>query len=461
MQNAGNQRQRQRQSENVTAISTAYTPPSSPEAEQSVLGAILVRPEVLDAVSLAITAEDFYREAHGSVFQAMLELRDAGKPVDLVTVSALLKERGKLEGVGGAVFLAGLSEEVGFATNAEYYAGIVRDKARLRRFVDKLQQLTGACFSPVDNVGEFLDHAAQEIFEATESSKQNQAVAIDGLVASESLVIEDIFYNKRQPGISVGFRDLGRMFSWTPGDLIILAARPSMGKTCLAINFCWKLAKQGVPCGFVTLETSKEQLTRRFMAHVGRINGHRLNQGRLGNEEWVRFANLKEQVESKPIWIDDTPSLSIAEIRARARTQHRAGGLQFLVVDYLQLTKPVRRGRSREEEVAEVSRGLKALAKELKIPVLAISSLNRKCEDRPDKRPGMSDLRESGAIEFDADLILFLYRDEHYKKDSPDKGVAEIEICKHKNGPTGLVQMSYQGECYRFGDLAVEEWGSK
>lgn len=442
--------------ERVAFISQAYAPPASPEAEQSVLGAVLVTPEKLDAVSVMITAADFYQEAHGRIFQTMLDLREIGKALDLVTVSALLKERGQLAGVGGPVFLAGLSEQVGFATNAEAYAAIVRDKARLRRFADKMQQVTGACFAPVENVGEFLDHAVMDIFEATESAQQNQAVFLDDLVASESQIIEGIYYKKQQPGIPVGFQGLGRLFYWTPGDLIILAARPSIGKTSLAINFCWKLALAGVYSGFVTLETSKEQLTRRFMAHIGEISGYRMSQGKLSGTEWQRFALLQAEVDSMPLWIDDTPALSIGEIRARARRQHGMGKLDFLVVDYLQLTKPVHRGRSREEEVAEVSRGLKALAKELHIPVLAISSLNRKCEERTDKRPIMADLRESGAIEFDADLILFLYRDEVYRKNSPDKGIAEIEVAKHKNGPIGLVKMAYQGECYRFKDLAEE-----
>ena len=256
--------------------------------------------------------------------------------------------------------------------------------------------------------------------------------------------------------LQVGFKDLGKLLSWTQSELIILAAGPGVSKTGMAINFVWQLAQTGHWCGFFTLEMSREQLTRRFMAVMGRINSHRMNQGRMTAEEWVRFAQLQKQFEAMPIWIDDTPSLSIADIRARARRQHGTGKLDFLAVDYLQLTRPKTRGRSREEEVAEVSRGLKALAKELHIPVLAISSLNRKCEERTDKRPIMADLRESGAIEFDADLILFLYRDEVYRKNSPDKGIAEIEVAKHKNGPIGLVKMAYQGECYRFKDLAEE-----
>jgi replicative DNA helicase len=440
---------------NVTPISAAYTPPANPEAEQSVLGAILVRPGVLDLVAVLITPADFYREAHGNIYQAMLDLRDSGKPVDLVTVTALLKERGKLEGAGGPVFLAGLSEQVGFATNAEYYARVVKDKARLRRFIDKTQAVTGAAFGPQENVSEFLETAAQEILDSTGSAHENEAVSLQTMVETQSSVVEQQFYEKEPTGIPVGYLDLGRLISWEPGDLIILAARPSMGKTALALNFMLKVAAAGSHAGIITLETSKEKLTRRFMSIIGRINGHRMNQGRLQASEWVQFVKLREQVEGLPIWIDDTPSLNIAEIRARARNQRKAGQLDFLVVDYLQLAKPLKRGRSREEEVAELSRGLKSLAKELNIPVLAVSALNRKFAERTNKRPQRSDLRESGAIEFDADKIMFLYREEEDKpNDDKVRGIAELDVDKHKDGPTGKVKLAFQKEFFRFEDLA-------
>ena len=440
--------------EKVTPIKPAYIPPANPEAEQSVLGAILVRPEVLDQVAVLITPADFYREAHGRIFQAMLDLRNAGKPVDLVSVTALLKERGQLEGMGGPVFLAALSEEVGFAVNAEYYAKLVHDKARLRRFLDKTQQVSAACFGPVENTSQFLDQAMQELYEVAGTGAHHQVFPLDNLVKSETQVIEQIYEKHQQPGIPPGYHDLGKLFSWVPGDLVILAARPSMGKTALALNFTWRIAQNGIPGLVFTLETSKEQITRRFMSLVGRINGHRMNQGKLTDEEWERFYQIQDQVNQMPILIDDTPSLSVAEIRARTRRQFGNGSPGFVVVDYLQLTKPLRRGRSREEEVAEVSRGLKALAKELNVPVLAISSLNRKLEERPDKRPQLADLRESGAIEFDADVILFLYRDEVYKKETPAAGVAEVNVAKHKNGPIGTVKLAYQKEVHRFEDLA-------
>jgi replicative DNA helicase len=445
------------QPKKVRPIFPAYAPPASPEAEQAVLGAILLRPEVLSQVAALLSPADFYSVAHRRIYQAMLDLTEANHPVDLVTVTARLKERGQLDGAGGPAFLAGLSEQVGFAANAAYYARLVRDKAQLRQVLDKTQEIAGACCTPIRDVAGFIDQAAQEFVKVTETGQKNQAAPLDHLVQEESRVIEEIFYHHRQPGLTAGFRDLEKLLSWTPGDLIILAARPGIGKTALAINFVWQLAQMGHRCGFFTLEMSREQLTRRFMAAVGRINGHRMNQGRMTPDEWARFAKLQEQFEAMPIWIDDAPSLSIADLRARARRQHGIGNLDFLVVDYLQLTRPKTRGRSREEEVAEVSRGLKALAKELKIPVLAVSSLNRKLEERPDKRPILSDLRESGAIEADADVVMFLYRDEVYRKDSLDKGIAELEVAKHRNGPTGMVKLAYQKEFFRFEDLAKDE----
>jgi replicative DNA helicase len=276
------------------------------------------------------------------------------------------------------------------------------------------------------------------------------------MVKNQTAALERQYENKGDSGgVAVGYLDLGRLISWEPGDLVILAARPSMGKTALALNFMLKVARAGHHVGIFTLETSKEKLTRRFMSILGRINGHRMNQGKLTGEEWVKIFELQGIVEELPIWIDDTPSLSIAEIRARARQYHKAGNLDFLVVDYLQLAKPLKRGRSREEEVSELSRGLKSLAKELQIPVLAISALNRKFADRPNKRPQRSDLRESGAIEFDADKILFLYREEEDKPDNPEvAGIAEVDVDKHKDGPTGMVKLAFQKEYFRFEDLA-------
>jgi replicative DNA helicase len=443
----------------VKQLPTAYAPPCNPEAEQAVLGALILRPDALHAVAAMLTPGDFYREAHGVIYQAILDLDRDGKPIDLVTVNGLLKERGQLDKVGGTMFLAALSDQVGFAVNAESYAGIVADKARLRRFIDKAQELTQACFQPVEDVSAFLNRACTEVCRVAEASYENHAVPLVEAAQAEINVLEKMHYLGTLPGLDPGFRDLAKLYRWNPSELIVLAARPGMGKTTLAANFILKAAQQGVPGGFFILEMGKEALSRRFLSIMGRVNSVRLNLGRMAADEWRRLYHAQEAFESLPIWIDDTPSLSISDLRARARRKHAEGRLGFLVVDYLQLTKPVNRGRSREEEVAEVSRGLKALAKELKIPVLAVASLNRELEKRPKKRPILSDLRESGAIEFDADAILFLYRDEVYRPDTPDKGVAELELAKHRNGPTGMVKLAYQESCYRFEDLALDHSG--
>jgi len=433
-----------------------FIPPSDPEAEQSVLGAILVRPEMLDRVAPVITPADFYREAHGLIFQSMLDLQAKDEPVDLVTVCGLLRERGKIEAVGGYAFLAGLSQEVGYATNAEFYAKRVRGKAILRRLLDASQKIAGACLSPVENVAEFVDAAGQQFYEACQAVNPKEASVLSDLVTQESDTLTKIHDEKSLPGIKVGYRDLARYFAWGPSNLYILAGRPGMGKTALALNFALKVAKQGVGVGFISLEMSESQLTRRIMANMGRIDAERMNRGFMNGPEWAAIYRVQEQVQNTPIYIDDRPSQSIAEIRARARRQHSEGKLGFLILDYLQLTKPIHRSRSREEEVAEVSRGLKALSKELSIPVLALSQLNRKVEDRPNKRPGLSDLRESGAIEADADLVMFIYRDEKYRKDSPDKGIAEVLIEKQRDGRTGMAKLAFLDDYLRFEDLARE-----
>ena len=438
----------------LTGPGLEFTPPTDTEAEQSVLGAILVRPEMLDRVTTIIKPDDFYREAHRVIFQAMLDLQAKNEPVDQVTVSILLRERGKLEGAGGVVFLAGLSSEVGYATNAEFYAKKVREKAILRRLLDASQHIAGACLSSIDNVAEFVDAAGQKFYEACQAVNPKEASNLSDLVSQEADTLTKIHEEKALPGIKVGYSDLSRYFAWSPSNLYILAGRPGMGKTALALNLALKVAKQGVPVGFISLEMSESQLTRRIMANMGRIDAERMNRGFMNGREWAAIFQVRNQVENIPIYIDDRPSQSIAEIRARARRQHSEGKLGFLILDYLQLTKPVNRSRSREEEVAEVSRGLKALAKELNIPVLALSQLNRKVEDRPNKRPGLADLRESGAIEADADLVMFIYRDEKYHKNSEDKGIAEVLIEKQRDGRTGMAKLVFLDDYLRFEDLA-------
>jgi replicative DNA helicase len=414
----------------------AYLPPANLEAEQSVLGAILVRPEVLDQVADNLSAGDFYREAHGRIFQAMLDLYEREQPVDLVTVTALLKERGQLEACGGPVFLSGLSEQVGFATNAEHYAGLVGDKAVLRRLLDAAQDIASQCLGRVEDVAGFLDRAEHRVFEVAQARRRAEAKPVGELLARETEAVERVHRDGKLPGLSTGFTDLDRYVSWQPGDLILLAARPSIGKTALALNFAVHAAQAGETVQFFSLEMVKEQLVRRLLAAEGRIDLHRLNRGRLTKEEWAAMFQAQADLMGLPLLIDDSAGLSVLELRARVRRQARKG-LALVVVDYLQMVKPVNDRHSREQQVSGIGEGLKNLAKEMGLPVIALSALSRKSEERPGKKPQLSDLRDSGALEQHADLVIFIHREK-----SAEPGAAEIMIEKQRNGPCGLVKLT-------------------
>jgi replicative DNA helicase len=450
-----------------------YTPPANPEAEQSVLGAILVRPQVMDRIADLIGPEDFYREAHGRIYKAMLDLYGRGEPVDLVTVNALLKERGHLEGVGGPVFLAGLSEQVGFATNAEYYASLVHDKAVLRRLLDCTQEIASACLAPVENVDEFLDEAEHKIFQVAEAKVRLGISPLSGLVDSEIATLEAIWARKdgALTGVTSGYKELDEYTAgFQPGDLIILAARPSMGKTALALNIAFCAAygqRRGggqsiapVPVAFFSLEMSKQQLVRRLLSSEGLVDASRIRRASfLTGQEWAKLQEAAGLLVDCPIYIDDTPAATVLDIRAKSRRLKADGKLGLVIVDYLQLMHGRHDAPSREQQISEISRSLKALAKELAVPVIALSQLSREPEKRGEnlKRPQLSDLRESGAIEQDADVVMFIYRDEVYRKDSPDKGTAEVIIGKQRNGPIGTIKLSFRDCFTRFDDLEREE----
>lgn len=422
-----------------------YTPPASPYAEQSVLGAILVKPEGLDLVRDMLVKADFYREAHGQIYQAMVDLYDQDKPVDLVTVTQVLNNRGKLEQVGGPVFLAGLSEQVGFATNIEYYAEMVRDKAVLRRLLDCTQQIAAACLAPVENVPEFLDEAEAKIFKIAEDRTPLRLTPLGEIAAAENLAIEQQWESVRPVGVRSGFYDLDQMTAgFQPSDLFILAGRPSMGKTGLALNIAYNVAKRDhEPVALFSLEMSKGQLMRRQFAAMTRIDGEILKTGKLRGEEWARLGQAVADLEDIPVLIDDRPAATFNEIKAACRRQAIRGGLRLIIVDYLQLVVWDGKAGNREQEVARISAGFKKLARELKIPVILLAQLSRDCEKRPDKRPFLSDLRESGAIEQDGDVVMFLYRDEVYNENTPQKGVCECLIRKQRNGPTGKFLLNF------------------
>ncbi|MHB9074728.1 MAG: replicative DNA helicase [Desulfobaccales bacterium] len=446
-------------------VPVGYTPPANPEAEQSVLGAILVRPEAMDRIADVIVPEDFYREAHGRIYQAMLDLYGKGEPVDLVTVNALLKERGQLEGVGGPVFLAGLSEQVGFATNAEYYANLVKDKAVLRRLLDCSQEIAAGCLSPVENVAEFLDAAEHKVFQVAEAKVRPGFSPLSALVDNEIATLEAIWGRKdgSLTGVTSGFKDLDNYTAgFQASDLIILAARPSMGKTALALNIAFNAAyrsKPPVPVAFFSLEMSKEQLVRRLLSGEGRVDASQIRRAAfLTGDEWRKLQEAAGVLLDCPIYIDDTPAATVLDIRAKSRRLKADGKLGLIVIDYLQLMQGRAELSSREQQISEISRSLKGLAKELKVPVIALSQLSREPEKRERKRPQLSDLRESGAIEQDADVVMFIYRDEVYRKDSADnKGIAEVILGKQRNGPIGTVKLHFEAKFTRFDDLEREE----
>jgi replicative DNA helicase len=437
------------------------TPPANLEAEQSVLGAILLRASALDQVADLLTPEDFYRSGHGHVFQAMLDLWGRAEPVDLVTVTALLKERGQLEGVGGPVFLAALSEHVGTAANVAYYAKLVHEKAVLRRLLECSQNIAQACLAPVENVGEFLDRAESEVFKVAESKIRFGFQPLGKLVVKEVETLESIWQREqgRITGVPSGFSDLDKLTAgFQQGDLIIIAARPSMGKTALALNIAFNAAYDAqVPVGFFSLEMSKEQLVRRLLSSVGLIDASNLRRAWLLPAEWERLQEAAGFLEDCPFYIDDTAAASVLEVRSKARRLNAEGKLGLVVVDYLQLMRGMSNASGREQEISEISRSLKALAKELHVPVIALSQLSRKVEDRKPKIPELSDLRESGAIEQDADVILFIYRDEVYNENSPEKGQARILLKKQRNGPTGEFRLAFRGLYTKFDSFEPDE----
>ncbi len=444
------------------AAALGQTPPAHLEAEQSVLGAILLRPSVLDQVADILHPLDFYREAHGKIYQAIIDLYNRHDPVDLQTVVILLQERGQLESVGGPVFLSGLSEHVGTAANADYYARVVHDKAILRRLRDCCQEIEEACLKPIEEVEEFLDRAENKVYQVAESKIRLGFQSIEGLVNKEIATLEEIWGRKdgALTGVSSGFIDLDNLTAgFQASDLIVIAARPSMGKTALALNIAFNAAyKAGKPVGFFSLEMSKEQLVRRLLSSVGQVDASQIRRASfLSSDEWRKLQEAAGELLDCPLYVDDSPAATVLEIRAKSRRLRAEGKLELAIIDYLQLMRGRGEARSREQEISEISRSLKALAKELNIPVIALSQLSREPEKRERKRPQLADLRESGAIEQDADVVIFIYRDEMYNPNSADKGVAEVIVAKQRNGPTDTLKLSFRTKFTRFDNLAQKE----
>lgn len=433
-------------------------PPQNLEAETSVLGAVLLENEALNRVLEILKEDDFYRNAHRRIFSAILHLYEHSEPVDLITLSEVLKTRGELDDVGGVEYLNSLVNGVPTAANISYYAKIIKEKALLRKLINRTTEIVSQSYSISGDVDEFIDQAERTIFEISEDRVRPSFYPIKDLIKSSFKTIERL-YEKRQliTGVPTGFQRLDELTSGLqPSDLIIIAGRPSMGKTALALNIAQNASVQAaIPAAIFSLEMSKEQLALRMLCSEAKVDAHRLRGGFLSESDWPKLTRAAGSLSEAPLFIDDTPGLSALEMRAKTRRLKIEHNLGLVIVDYLQLMRGRARADSREQEISDISRSLKALAKELSIPVIALSQLNRRVEERGDKRPQLSDLRESGAIEQDADVILFLYREEVYNKSEENRGKAEIIIGKQRNGPTDKVDLAFLDKYTRFENLSV------
>jgi replicative DNA helicase len=444
-------------------LAALHTPPHSIEAEQSVLGGLLLDNSAWDRIADRIGAEDFYRHDHRLIFQQIARLIDQSKPADTVTVFEALQGAGQAGDCGGLPYLNALAQNTPSAANIRRYAEIVRERAVLRNLASVGEEIAISAREPQGrDAKQILDEAEGKVFRIAEQGARDRAgfVRLERLLTRVVERIQELFERSGAndvTGVPTGFADLdSKTCGLQPGDLIIIAGRPSMGKTALALNIGEHVAIDlGMPVALFSMEMGAAQIALRMLGSVGRIDQQRLRTGRLNDEDWPRLSEAIERMHAAPLYIDETAALNALELRARARRLAREyKQLGLIVVDYLQLMSASAAGENRATEISEISRSLKALAKELKVPVVALSQLNRTVETRTDKRPVMSDLRESGAIEQDADVILFIYRDEVYNPDSSDKGIAEIIIGKQRNGPIGRVNLRFGGEFTRFDNLA-------
>ncbi|MFQ5554835.1 MAG: replicative DNA helicase [Acidimicrobiia bacterium] len=433
----------------------AVVPPNSVEAEESVLGAVLLSPDAANIALEKLHPEDFYRPAHQAIFQAVVSLFDADEPIDAVTVAAALRRSEMLERIGGVGYLTSVIDQVPTTSHIEHYAAIVEEHAlrrRLMRVGGEVLSIATETESPIDDV---MDRAEQAVFQVAERRVGDGLASIDPLLGP---AIEQAEERNRQgadvTGIPTGFRDLDRKVAGLhPTNLIIVAARPAMGKTALALNIAQKVAVQDEPVAVFSLEMSREEVVTRMLCAEGRIDSQRLRTGRLSETDFTKLSHAASVLYQRPIYVDDSPGLTVTEIRAKCRRMRRNPGLSLVIIDYLQLMSSSV-GENRQQEIATISRSLKNLARELSVPIIAVSQLNRSLEAREDKRPRLSDLRESGAIEQDSDLVMFLYRHEYYHPEAIEtKGVAELQIAKHRQGATGRIEMTFLPEFTLFSDM--------
>ena len=435
-------------------------PPQNLEAERAVLGAILMDNETVYTVMEILEPPAFYQPSHRLIFSTMLDLSERGEPIDIVTLVDRLRSAGSLDKAGGPDYIPTLADEVPTSAGVANYAKIVREKAVLRNLIETSTEIVQDCFDAPGDVDQLLDEAERRIFAISEERIRSGFLSMKEIVKSSFKTIESLYEKKEHvTGVPTGFADIDELTSgFQPSDLVIIAGRPSMGKTAFCLNIAqYASMNKKMTVAVFSLEMAKEQLVMRMLCSEARIDAHRLRSGFLGQTDWPKLSTAAGRLADASIYIDDTPALSSMEMRAKTRRLKADKGLDLVIVDYLQLMSGRSRSDNREQEISEISRSLKALAKELGVPVVALSQLNRGVESRMDKRPILADLRESGAIEQDADVIIFIYRDEIYNKESMEKGTAEIIIGKQRNGPVGTRKLTWLDKYTRFEDLTTRE----
>jgi replicative DNA helicase len=431
-------------------------PPYNMDAEQAILGSMMIDKEAVYIAIEMLEAEDFYKEANQIIFSTIVALETEGEPVDMVTLTEELHRQNSVEKVGGVGYIAEVANIVPTAANASHYAEIVAEKSLLRKLIRVATNIANRCYEDQEDTHDLLDSAERMILEIAENRNFSGLIPIKQVLSTTLEKIEQLANRKGNiTGVPSFFSDLDSMTSgWQPSDLIILAARPAMGKTSFGLNIAQNAAIKGkIPVAIFSLEMSKEQLVQRLMSSEAMIDQHKLRTGRLLDEEWVRLTRAAQPLSTAEIFIDDTPAISVLELRAKARRLKVEKGLGLIIIDYLQLMQMGKRQESRQQEISEISRSLKALARELDVPIIALSQLSRAVEQTQDKKPALSHLRESGALEQDADLVMFIFREEYYKPDTEKPGIAEIIIAKHRNGPTGSIELGFVKEFTKFVDI--------
>lgn len=437
-------------------------PPQNVEAEQAVLGAMLLSHDAVIVAMEKLQSQDFYRDVHRIIFEAMEHLHRENKEIDVITLPDELKRMKKLDDVGGLEYVLNLPNLVGSAANIEYYANIVAEKALARNLISTCTELTTEAYDGQKETEALLDDAERRILQLSDTKNRGDFASVGAVVEVTLDKITKLYENKAGlTGLPTGFRDLDRMTSGLqPSDLILVAARPSMGKTAFTLNIAQNVGvRQHKTVAFFSLEMSQEQLVQRLLCQIAHIDSQKLRTGQLNSdEEWTRLTDACDKLYESPIYIDDTPGISVAEMRSKARRLKSEHGLDLIIVDYLQLMQG-RNAESRQQEISEISRSLKALARELKVPLIALSQLSRSVESRQDKRPMLSDLRESGALEQDADIVSFLYREDYYDKETENQHITEVILAKHRNGPVGSVNLYFKNEFTLFLNLDTQHEG--